>query len=95
MNQNYKKYVDAVIDGIKETYGLGGLSNTYTVQNGDSLWKIANKFGTTINTLKSLNNITNDNLRVGQILVIPSTNTGTIIRLKMETVCGKLQTNMA
>ena len=38
VNQNYKKYVDAVIDGIVETYGLGGGSNTYTVKSGDTIF---------------------------------------------------------
>ena len=42
VNQNYKKYVDAVIDGIVETYGLGGGSNTYTVKSGDTIEKISN-----------------------------------------------------
>lgn len=70
VNDNYKKYADAVIEGIKETYGLGG--NTYIVKSGDSLWKIANRFGTTINELKSINGLTNDNLKVGQVLVIPT-----------------------
>ncbi len=56
--------------------------NTYTVQNGDSLWKIANKFGTTINALKSANNLTNDNLKVGQTLVIPSGNNTTTYTVK-------------
>lgn len=51
----------------------GENTNTYTVQNGDSLWKIASRFGTTINALKSANNLTNDNLRIGQVLIIPNT----------------------
>jgi LysM repeat protein len=44
---------------------------TYTVQSGDTLYEIAAKFGTTVSALKSLNNLTSDVIRVGQVLNIP------------------------
>ena len=47
--------------------------NNYIVQKGDSLYSIANKFNTTVNELKDLNNLTSNNLSIGQILKIPST----------------------
>ena len=46
-------------------------TTTYTVISGDSLYKIANKFNTTVNIIKEINNLTSNNLKVGQILLIP------------------------
>lgn len=47
----------------------------YTVQKGDSLYKIANKYNTTVNAIKSLNYLISDNLSIGQVLRIPETYT--------------------
>ena len=44
---------------------------TYVVQAGDMLSKIAVKMGTTVSALREANNLTNDKILVGQKLVIP------------------------
>ena len=43
----------------------------YTVKSGDSLWKIANSYGISVDKLKSANNLKSDVLSVGQKLLIP------------------------
>jgi peptidoglycan DL-endopeptidase LytF len=45
---------------------------SYTVVAGDSLSVIAKRFGTTVETLRSANNLTTDLLRIGQPLTIPT-----------------------
>lgn len=56
----------------------GDLSaTTYTVKSGDSLWKIAYMFDTTVKNLKALNQNINFNkpLRIGQIIKLKATPT--------------------
>ena len=48
---------------------------SYTVVSGDTLGKIAQKFGTTYQEIARINGISNPNLiKVGQVLKIPSSN---------------------
>ncbi|MBQ9765080.1 MAG: DUF3794 domain-containing protein [Lachnospiraceae bacterium] len=42
----------------------------YVVQPGDTLWKIAKKFYTTVESIKEINGLTDDMLKVGDKLVI-------------------------
>ena len=44
----------------------------YTVQKGDSLYSIAKKFDITVDEIKSLNNLTSNNLAIGEQLMIKS-----------------------
>lgn len=50
-------------------------TETYTVIAGDSLYKIANKFNTTVDEIKRLNNLTSNNLSIGQKLIIKKNTT--------------------
>ena len=43
---------------------------TYTVKPGDTLYSLSNKFYITVEKLKELNNMKDNNLRVGQVLVV-------------------------
>lgn len=64
VGQVLKLSYDAENEDIKE-------SNIYTVKKGDSLWLIANKYGTTVDELKSANNLKSNTLSIGQTLIIP------------------------
>ena len=46
--------------------------STYIVKKGDSLYSIANKYNTTVDELKRINNLTSNILSIGQILKLPS-----------------------
>ncbi|OEF99884.1 glycosyl hydrolase [Vulcanibacillus modesticaldus] len=59
---------------------------TYTVVSGDTLWKIASRFGTSVLALKQINNLTSDRIHVGQKLTIPTVeNTATQNKGTQET----------
>jgi flagellum-specific peptidoglycan hydrolase FlgJ len=42
----------------------------YTVQTGDTLYNISKRFGLTVDELKSLNNMADNNIKIGQKLVV-------------------------
>ncbi|MGE8037174.1 hypothetical protein B1B04_04150 [Lysinibacillus sp. KCTC 33748] len=51
---------------------------TYTVKSGDSLWKIANQYGVSYQTLMKWNNLSSSTIRVGQKLNVNTTSTSTV-----------------
>ncbi|WP_423801882.1 LysM peptidoglycan-binding domain-containing protein [Neobacillus sp. SAB-20_R2A] len=50
-------------------------TSTYQVAAGDTLYQIAKKFATTVDTIKILNNLTTESIFIGQILIVPQTQT--------------------
>ena len=74
LKNNYKKYAEAVVKAITEYAGykyvpLAG-SDYYVVKKGDTLWSIARAYGLTVDKLKSLNNLTSNNLTIGDSLIV-------------------------
>lgn len=68
------------VPGQKPPAGSGAGTIEYTVQAGDSLWKIAQRYGTTVEAIQNLNGLTGDLIDVGQVLKIPSSQTGSTIQ---------------
>lgn len=50
----------------------GGAIAAYTIQSGDTLFSVALQFDTDVETLRSLNNLSDDLLQVGQVLQVPA-----------------------
>lgn len=71
LKNNAEKYANAVVDAILDYIGYGTGTN-YTVQKGDSLWSIANKFNVSVESLKTANNLASNLLNIGQTLKIPT-----------------------
>lgn len=71
---NTKKTSTSSISTFNPTVSNQSSSNTatYKVERGDSLFKIARKFNTSVATIKSINNLKSDTIYVGQVLKISS-----------------------
>lgn len=73
LKNNWQDYAEAVVKAVAEYIGVPYYTQTdeyYTVEKGDSLWSIAKKFGTTVDNLKSINNLSGNMLSIGQKLKI-------------------------
>jgi membrane-bound lytic murein transglycosylase D len=49
-------------------------AETYMVKKGDTLWHIAQKFNTDVETLKRINNLKSSNIAVGQTINLNAAN---------------------
>ena len=79
---------------IKNTTGsTPNNGNYYTVVKGDSLYKIANKYNTTVDKLKTLNNLTSNTLSIGQKLLLPNNATNDIYIVKKGDSLYKIANN--
>lgn len=74
MNRSVLKAGTLVLLGmllVLMSAGFANAATSYTVQNGDSLFFIAQKYGVTVNALKAANGISGDQIYQGQHLTIP------------------------
>ena len=82
LQNNITDYAEAVVKAVSNYIGVKYVSpsgevidsNTYIVRKGDTLYSISRMFNMSVNELKRLNNLTNDNLSIGQVLLINSDN---------------------
>ncbi len=70
---NWPNMAESVVKAVSEYLGIK-YSNpneiTYIVKPNDSLYKIAEKYGTTVNNIKNINNLTSNTIYPGAILKI-------------------------
>jgi len=52
--------------------GGSAASRTHTVASGDNLYRISQRYGTSVNAIKSANGLNSDTIHPGQVLQIPS-----------------------
>ena len=82
LQNNLLDYVEGVVEAVANYIGVEYTepkpsNNLYTVKKGDTLYSIANRFNTTVQALKSLNNLTSNILTIGQTLKIPTSEENT------------------
>ena len=74
LKNNYKRYAEAVVRAVANYAGYKyvPISNGeyYVVKKGDTLWTIAKNNNLTVQKLKDLNNLTTNNLNIGDTLII-------------------------
>lgn len=79
LNNNYKELAEAVIKSILEYKNLPysppktNSQINYIVKKGDTLYKIASQYNTTVDILKKINNLSSNILSIGQKIKLPST----------------------
>ena len=70
IGQNIKIRLPDTGTEFEECFGDTTSAKTYIVQKGDTLYSVANKFNTSVNSIINKNNLTDSNLSIGQKLNI-------------------------
>jgi LysM repeat protein len=77
LNQIERSAITALKDSVAALGNPPGKINSatesgkiYVVLQGDTLYSISRRFGLTVNDLKALNNLANNNIRIGQKLIV-------------------------
>lgn len=93
VNAGEKLAVDASVAKKASKKQTQKATSTYTVKSGDTLGKIAAKFGTTVDNLKELNGLSSSTVHTGQVLKVSgkasSTKSTTKANKKKETTKKK------
>ncbi|GAB3363826.1 hypothetical protein GCM10027566_32670 [Arachidicoccus ginsenosidivorans] len=78
MNTDSKLFVGEKVKIPKagETITASNLAKTHTVEKGETLYQLSKKYGVTVNQLRDWNNITGNNIQVGQTLKVSSGEVG-------------------
>ena len=85
----YLNNLDSTILNVGQVLEIPGkmsIYTTYKVKPGDTLWGIARSYGTTVDKIKSLNNLNSNILSIGQELLIPTDKTITETNYPVYTV---------
>ena len=51
-------------------------ATTHTVRSGDSLYKLAKKYGVGVDDIRAANSLKNDDIKIGQKIKIPAPKSG-------------------
>ena len=76
LKNNLEDYVEGVVKAISEYLNYNYIYNedkkqdSYIVEKGDTLYSISRKFDITVDELKRINNLINNNLSIGQVLYL-------------------------
>ena len=60
--------IPAPADTVAQAASAG--SKTYTVKQGDTLYNISKRFGLSVDVLKALNSLTDNGIKIGQVLTV-------------------------
>lgn len=73
IKNNWQELGQAIVNALNKYLGLTDIY--YEVKSGDTLYKIAQQYNTTVDKIKELNNLTSNNLSLGQQLLMPNVDT--------------------
>ena len=91
LTNNLTDYVEGVVKAIAEYANVPYTppvinQDTYTVQKGDTLYSIANKYNLTVDSLKKINNLTSNEIFIGQVLRVQPIQSNTYIVQRGDTL---------